>query len=89
VQSGGTPASAELIGAGISARADGNVPIPERYLARTRRLAEQANFNFENSIRTKFANQSAPQQKKIQCLTIRWRASRIKTASTYTIGIAL
>jgi hypothetical protein len=29
----------------------------ERYLARTRGLAEQAIFNFENSPRTKFANQ--------------------------------
>lgn len=31
--------------------------ILERYLARTRGLAEQAIFNFENSPRTKFANQ--------------------------------
>jgi hypothetical protein len=31
--------------------------ILERYLARTRGLAEQAIFNFENSSRTKFANQ--------------------------------
>jgi integrase len=31
--------------------------ILERYLARTRGLAEQAIFNFENSERTKFANQ--------------------------------
>ena len=31
--------------------------ILERYLARTRSLAEQAIFNFENSPRTKFANQ--------------------------------
>jgi len=31
--------------------------ILERYLARTRELAEQAIFNFENSSRTKFANQ--------------------------------
>jgi hypothetical protein len=31
--------------------------ILERYLARTRGLAEQAVFNFENSPRTKFANQ--------------------------------
>ena len=31
--------------------------IPERYLARTRGLAEQAILNFENSPRTKFANQ--------------------------------
>jgi integrase len=31
--------------------------ILERYLARTRELAEQAIFNFENSPRTKFANQ--------------------------------
>ena len=31
--------------------------ILERYLARTRVLAEQAIFNFENSPRTKFANQ--------------------------------
>jgi len=31
--------------------------ILERYLARTRGLAEQRIFNFENSTRTKFANQ--------------------------------
>jgi hypothetical protein len=31
--------------------------ILERYLARTSGLAEQAIFNFENSSRTKFANQ--------------------------------
>jgi hypothetical protein len=31
--------------------------ILERYLARTRGLAEQSIFNFENSSRTKFANQ--------------------------------
>jgi hypothetical protein len=31
--------------------------ILERYLARTRGLAEQAIVNFENSPRTKFANQ--------------------------------
>jgi hypothetical protein len=31
--------------------------ILERYLTRTRGLAEQAIFNFENSSRTKFANQ--------------------------------
>jgi hypothetical protein len=31
--------------------------ILERYLARTSGLAEQAIFNFENSPRTKFANQ--------------------------------
>jgi integrase len=31
--------------------------ILERYLARTRGLAEQAILNFENSPRTKFANQ--------------------------------
>jgi integrase len=31
--------------------------ILERYLARTRGLAEQAIFDFENSPRTKFANQ--------------------------------
>jgi integrase len=31
--------------------------ILERYLARTRGLADQAIFNFENSPRTKFANQ--------------------------------
>jgi hypothetical protein len=31
--------------------------ILERYLARTSGLAEQAIFNFENSERTKFANQ--------------------------------
>ena len=31
--------------------------ILERYLARTRGLAEQAMINFENSPRTKFANQ--------------------------------
>jgi hypothetical protein len=31
--------------------------ILERYLARTCGLAEQAIFNFENSPRTKFANQ--------------------------------
>jgi len=31
--------------------------ILERYLARTSGLAEQAIFNFENSRRTKFANQ--------------------------------
>jgi integrase len=31
--------------------------ILERYLARTRGLAEQAILNFENSSRTKFANQ--------------------------------
>ncbi len=31
--------------------------ILERYLARTLGLAEQAIFNFENSPRTKFANQ--------------------------------
>ena len=31
--------------------------ILERYLARTQGLAEQAIFNFENSPRTKFANQ--------------------------------
>jgi hypothetical protein len=31
--------------------------ILERYRARTRGLAEQAIFNFENSPRTKFANQ--------------------------------
>jgi len=31
--------------------------ILERYLARTRGLAEQAIFNFENSPRTRFANQ--------------------------------
>src|SRR5215475_2965478 len=31
--------------------------ILERYLARTHGLAEQAIFNFENSPRTKFANQ--------------------------------
>jgi integrase len=44
--------------------------ILERYLARTRGLAEQAIFNFENSPRTKFANQlqtsttSAPSRKR-------------------------
>ncbi|MBR0925720.1 tyrosine-type recombinase/integrase [Bradyrhizobium diazoefficiens] len=42
--------------------------ILERYLARTRGLAEQAIFNFENSPRTKFANQlqttPSPREKK-------------------------
>jgi integrase len=42
--------------------------ILERYLARTRGLAEQAIFNFENSPRTKFANQlqtEAPIEKNV------------------------
>ncbi|WP_456840655.1 hypothetical protein [Bradyrhizobium sp. USDA 4486] len=42
--------------------------ILERYLARTRGLAEQAIFNFENSPRIKFANQLQttpdPEEKK-------------------------
>ena len=40
--------------------------ILERYLARTRGLAEQAIFNFENSPRTEFANRlqtDTPEQK--------------------------
>jgi len=40
--------------------------ILERYLARTRGLAEQAIFNFENSPRTKFANQLQTQRRKEQ-----------------------
>ena len=45
--------------------------ILERYLARTRGLAEQAIFNFENSPRTKFANQ-------LQTAPRRWIAAKGK-----------
>jgi integrase len=41
--------------------------ILERYLARTRGLAEQAIFNFENSPRTKFANQLAATNEENIC----------------------
>ena len=58
--------------------------ILERYLAPTRGLAEQAMMNFENSPRTKFANQLQTDPggeqkqtgKKSQNQKLRWRARR-------------
>ena len=58
--------------------------ILERYLARTRGLAEQAMMNFENSPRTKFANQlqtdpggeQKQTAKRLQNQKLRWRARR-------------
>jgi hypothetical protein len=57
--------------------------ILERYLARTPGLAEQAISNFENSPRTKFANQlqtdavahAQPKQKIDASQSVSWRAT--------------
>jgi hypothetical protein len=68
----------------------------ERYLARTRGLAERAMMTFENSLRTKFANQLQADPggeqkqtgKRSKNQKLRWRAGQNKTANTYVIEIA-